>query len=218
MSGQVTTAERLASWLLWPLIAPLAWATRFCVRRSPRPRIWYEFFSEFISLIPFDLGILARKMFYERTLRACGRNLCVRFGALLSFADTTIGDNVLIQRYTIVGMADIGNNVMIAGHCSLLGGRYQHRAESLDVPMREQGFEPRRIRIGDDVWIGANAVIMADVGEGSIVGAGAIVVHDIPPYSVVVGNPARVIKRRSQAEVEAEGATPVSGAEKGGSP
>jgi len=67
-------------------------------------------------------------MFWERSLPSCGHNLCVRFAALLSFAGTTIGNNVLINRYTFVGLLDIGHNVMIANHCTLLGGRYQHRA------------------------------------------------------------------------------------------
>lgn len=198
----MTKSERMAAWLLWPLVVPLAWMARVAVDSSSRPRILFEFFSELLSLIPFDPGILARKMFYERTLSDCGHNLCIRFGALLSFSETTIGDNVLINRYTVVGRVDIGSNVMVSSHCTLLGGRYQHRAESTDVPMREQGFDVHRICIGDDVWIGANCVVMADVGEGSIIGAGTVVVEDVPPYSVVVGNPGRVVKQRRPASLE----------------
>jgi acetyltransferase-like isoleucine patch superfamily enzyme len=54
--------------------------------------------------------------------------------------------------------------------------------------------------IGDDCWIGANSVIVAGVhiGTGSIVGAGSIVTHDVPAYSVAVGNPAKVVKRRGE--------------------
>jgi acetyltransferase-like isoleucine patch superfamily enzyme len=48
------------------------------------------------------------------------------------------------------------------------------------------------------VWIGANAVVMADIGAGSVIGAGAVVIHEIPPFSVAVGNPAEVIKVRGQ--------------------
>lgn len=195
----MNVVRQLVYWLLIPLICPLVWATKFAVRHSRRPRVWYEFFAEALSLVPFDLGILVRRMFYERTLERCGRNLCVRLGAIISYPDTRVGDNVLLNRYSIVGLADIGHNVMIANHCSLLSGRYHHKAKLVDVPMREQGAEIQRVYVGDDVWIGANAVVMADIGAGSVIGAGAVVVHEIPPYSVAVGNPAEVIKVRGQA-------------------
>ena len=54
----------------------------------------------------------------------------------------------------------------------------------------------RPVAIGDDAWIGANASIMRGVviGNGAVVAAGAVVTHDVPPYSVVGGNPARLIR------------------------
>ena len=163
---------------------------------SGRPRIWCEFFSELLSMVPFCLGILVRRMFWERTLPSCGHKLCVHFGALLSFAGATIGNNVLINRYTFVGLLDIVHNVMIANQCTLLGGRYQHRADQAGVAMREQGLESRHIRIGEHVWIGADRVIMADAAEGNIVGAGAVVLDDVPRYSVAVAIPACAVGRR----------------------
>jgi len=63
----------------------------------------------------------------------------------------------------------------------------------------EQGFQPNRgIKIGDDVWIGARAIILSGVsiGSGVIIGAGAVVTKDIPDWAVAVGNPARVIRYR----------------------
>lgn len=59
------------------------------------------------------------------------------------------------------------------------------------------GFNP--LVIGNDVWIGANAVILPEVnhvGDGAVIGAGAVVSRDVPPFAVVLGNPARVVKRR----------------------
>jgi carbonic anhydrase/acetyltransferase-like protein (isoleucine patch superfamily) len=67
------------------------------------------------------------------------------------------------------------------------------------------GFTP--LEIGNDVWIGAKATIMPEVrsiGHGAVVGAGAIVTKDVPPYAVVLGNPARVVKYRFPPEVIAE--------------
>ena len=69
--------------------------------------------------------------------------------------------------------------------------------------MQKQGFTaPQEVVIGDDVWIGERVIIMPGVhiGSGSIIGANAVVTHDIPPYSIAGGVPARVIKHREMTE------------------
>ena len=66
-----------------------------------------------------------------------------------------------------------------------------------DAGTSSSGLEyARPIRIGDDVWIGGGAIILAGVtiGDGSVIGAGSVVVHDVPPATVVVGNPARIVR------------------------
>ena len=64
-------------------------------------------------------------------------------------------------------------------------------------PARRQDLEPAPIRLGDDVWIGANATVLPGVaiGDGAVVAAGAVVTRDVPPMTVVGGVPARVIKQ-----------------------
>jgi len=74
-----------------------------------------------------------------------------------------------------------------------------HQTSDTSTPMRLQGNAPARpVVIGDDVWIGQRAIILPGVtiGSGSIIGSGAVVTKDIAPFSVVGGNPARVIKSR----------------------
>lgn len=64
--------------------------------------------------------------------------------------------------------------------------------------------EHKPLEIGNDVWIGANAVVMPEVkriGDGAVIGAGAVVNRDVPPYAVMLGNPARVVKYRFSEEV-----------------
>jgi acetyltransferase-like isoleucine patch superfamily enzyme len=70
--------------------------------------------------------------------------------------------------------------------------------DEVDKTIKEQGVKKEFITIEDDCWIAANSVILAGVtiGKGSVVAAGSIVTKDIPPYSVVAGVPARVIKSR----------------------
>lgn len=75
----------------------------------------------------------------------------------------------------------------------------RHEIGRVDIPMALQGeAEARRVVVEDDVWIGARVIVLAGVriGRGSVLGAGAVVARDVPPLSVVVGNPARVIRTR----------------------
>ena len=65
--------------------------------------------------------------------------------------------------------------------------------------MALQGGELKRIVLGDDCWIGANAVVMETVGTGSIVGAGSVVSQTVEPWTIVAGVPARTIGRRGES-------------------
>lgn len=91
----------------------------------------------------------------------------------------------------------IGNYVQIAPYVWIMNAIHEY--ESLDKPMYEQkGYKTGRIIIKDDVWIGLRAIIMPGVtiGTGAVIGAGAVVTKDVPPYAVVGGVPAKVIKYR----------------------
>lgn len=112
----------------------------------------------------------------------------VSFGSLVD-----IGENVVIRGG---GGVSIGNRVLIASGVAIASG-----AHPITPPRWGRNvFQP--IRIEDEVWIGANAVILPGVtiGEGAIVAAGAVVTRDVPPYTVVAGVPARVIKEVPPAD------------------
>lgn len=75
-----------------------------------------------------------------------------------------------------------------------------HRFDQLDLPMWRQGFSPSEpVIIGNDVWVGTRAIILPGVtiSKGAIIGAGAVVTKDVPEYAIVGGNPARLIKYRT---------------------
>jgi len=110
-----------------------------------------------------------------------------------------IGSYCTINRFTILGGhggLEIGNNVLIAPNVTI--NAQNHIFEDPDIPIWKQGISKKGIKIEDDVWIGAGVIILdgVTVGKGSVIGAGAVVSRNIPPYSVAVGVPARVVKRR----------------------
>lgn len=107
-----------------------------------------------------------------------------------------IGDRTKIGlSNTIIGPVIIGNDIRLAQNITLSG--LNHNYEDVSMPIHKQGVSTAPIVIEDETWIGANVVVVSGVtiGKHSIVAAGSIVTKNIPPYSVAVGNPARIIKQ-----------------------
>jgi acetyltransferase-like isoleucine patch superfamily enzyme len=141
------------------------------------------------------LGHRVRRRFYARTLAGCGEELTTHFGVVILDPGSRVGDRVWIGHHTLVDLADIGDDVMIAPGAYLQGGGRQHGYERTDIPIRyQQGDGPMRVVIGAGAWIGAGACVMADVGEGAVVGMGSVVTRPVPPRVIVAGNPARVLR------------------------
>lgn len=141
-------------------------------------------------------GEMVRQAFYRRTLRETGDSCTFRFGCNFSCPDIRIGHHVRVGYGTHVGLVDIGDDTLIAAYCSLLSGAHLHDFSRTDIPIRCQPGVVQRVTIGRDCWLGAQVVVMADIGEGSVIGSGSVVTRPVPPWSVAVGNPARVIRSR----------------------
>ena len=110
--------------------------------------------------------------------------------------DVIIGDHTRIGLHnTIIGPVDIGNHVNLAQGITVTA--LNHNFSDTNKRIDEQGVSTNPVTIEDDVWIGANAVILPGVtiGEHCVVAAGAIVTKDVPPHSLVAGVPAKVIKQ-----------------------
>jgi acetyltransferase-like isoleucine patch superfamily enzyme len=110
-----------------------------------------------------------------------------------------IGENCSINSFCHIsgnGRVRIGNNVLIASNCTIISAN--HNFDRIDLPIYMQGETRKPIIIEEDCWIGSGCRILAGVtiGKGSVVGAGSVVTKDIPPFSISVGVPARVIRIR----------------------
>ncbi|MFH7028538.1 MAG: acyltransferase [Heteroscytonema crispum UTEX LB 1556] len=115
-----------------------------------------------------------------------------------------IDENTYIAPYVcIAGPGDIkiGKNCMIASHSGIYANN--HNFGDVTQPMRNQGVTRRGIVIEDDCWLGHGVTVLdgVTIGKGSVIGAGSVVTKDIPPFSVAVGVPARVIKKRDVKEL-----------------
>jgi maltose O-acetyltransferase len=145
-------------------------------------------------------GFLCKFIFKE-----CGNNINIQRGAYFGLGnEISIGDNSGIGvKANIIGIGSggelaIGNDVMMGPEVVILTIGHNHKR--LDIPMDRQGSFRSKIIIEDDVWIGYRCIILPGVKicKGSIIGAGAVVTKDVPPYTVVGGVPAKVIKKRGQ--------------------
>ena len=182
---------------------------------SIRIELFY-LFQQIVALLP-DVGKLSaiRPWFYGRHLAHVGRNLTMMSGAkIFEPSSVTIGDDVGINIGVIIdpmegGRIEIGNSIGIGPYCVLRSA--DHGFSDPNVTFRKQPHVGGTIVIEDDVWLGSHVVVTRNVriGRGSVIGAHSVVTKDIPPYSIAMGVPARVVKNRLDG-VEQAPARPTS--------
>jgi acetyltransferase-like isoleucine patch superfamily enzyme len=108
----------------------------------------------------------------------------------------SIGSNTRIGLGNVlIGPVKVGNQVILAQNVVLSG--LNHGYEDINTPIRLQKVTTAQITVEDEVWIGANAVLTAGItiGKHSVVAGGSVVTKSVPAYSVVGGNPAKILKQ-----------------------
>lgn len=151
------------------------------------------------SLVRSLLKIIERvKLFiFLFPFRKKGKNIKLFFPLKMEGKQfISIGNNTSIGSFCHMwggGVIEIGNNVLIAAHCCITS--VGHDPSCSDMI---KNFVTKKVVIEDDVWLGYNVIVLPGVtiGKGSVVGAGSVVTTDIPPFSIAVGNPVKVIKER----------------------
>jgi acetyltransferase-like isoleucine patch superfamily enzyme len=153
--------------------------------------------TEALSLVPGILGQYLRRAFLSRVLDYCHPSVTVAFGTIFSQPRARLDENVYIGAGCHLGWVHVERDVLIASGVHIPSGPETHGIDDVDRPIREQAGTARMVRIGAGSWIGSAAVVMADVGNGSVVAAGSVVTKPVPGGVIAAGVPARVIRERS---------------------
>lgn len=153
-------------------------------------------FLKFVRYLPEKWRSI-RGFFVRRYVKSAGKHINIGRKCYIH-KNTEIGDNSGIgYACEINNGVKIGNNVLMGPNVLIY--TQNHCTDKTDVLILKQGMtEIKPVIIEDDVWIGARVCILPGVviGQGSVIGACAVVAKSVPPYSVVVGNPARIVKNR----------------------
>jgi virginiamycin A acetyltransferase len=159
----------------------------------------FEGYSQFLSLFPGLVGNYLRWAFYRLTIAGLGEDTCISFGVTFADPGIRIGRGVYIGSQCNLGLCTIGDDVLLGTGVHIMSGFMQHGYSDLSVPIREQKGALMNVSIGCDTWIGNGAIVGNHIGMKCIIGAASLVTHEISPYSIAVGNPAKVIRdRRNQ--------------------
>jgi acetyltransferase-like isoleucine patch superfamily enzyme len=181
--------------IVYILIFPIGGLTRLLCRLL-RWNMPFHFWAEFLAMMPGPPGLVLRSCFYNQVLNKAHYSLIVKYGGLFTNMDSEIGKNVKIGRYSTIGWVRMGDGASVSGHCSVLSGRRTHNFEDPARPVFDGEDFFTQTCIGENSFVGEHCTVMADIGDCTIIGAGSVVVENIPEYTVAVGNPARVVKKR----------------------
>jgi acetyltransferase-like isoleucine patch superfamily enzyme len=152
--------------------------------------------TQMLATAPGLTGQYLRRAFLTRVLSRCARTATIEYGTVFSHAGARLEDDAYIGPYCTVGLIHIEAGALVGPGVQLLSGAHTHGSDDPSRPIRDQPIDRRLVRIGRGAWIGAGAIVMADVGANAIVGAGAVVTEEVPAGVVAAGVPARVLRRR----------------------
>jgi acetyltransferase-like isoleucine patch superfamily enzyme len=144
------------------------------------------------------LDVIPRAQHHERHKLSLGKNTLIESLCVICtwHGDVILQDGASIGIGSIVlGPVLLGERSACSQHCFISG--QTHHYQDISKNFLKQGVKTRQIVIGKNVWIGANSVILPGVkiGDNSVIGAGSTIIENVPPYSVVAGNPAKIIKQ-----------------------
>ncbi len=196
------TAKRFVRAIAFVLVLPLLLDYWFWSRVFGRHTA-FRGIVQVASLFPGLPGIYLRKALLRQVLAECHTSACVEFGVLFSEPGAVVGEGVYVGPRCILGLVRIEKDALLASGVQVPSGAKTHRFDDPTVPIRDQGGELQQVTIGEGAWIGVGAIILADVGKGTVVAAGSVVTKPLPEFVVAAGVPAKVIRPRFAPPPEA---------------
>ena len=158
-----------------------------------------------------SIGSRIRKNYWTKRLRNCGVKSVFQRGSGIGFPEIIdIGDNFLLGHNALI-TAGHSEGIFIGDYVQIARGTFlhasNHNIDDINIPIMQQGTSSAKIDfnnkiysivIKDDVWIGSKCILLSGtyLEKGCVVSAGSVVSGKFDPYSVIAGNPARVIKKR----------------------
>jgi len=157
----------------------------------------------------WKFGYALRRWLLKRILDQCGDEVVVKQHCYIGRGQgLAVGHRSQLGHGARIGPSvTIGDDVLMGPDVVIM--TTAHQFDDPATPIRLQGHLPvRAVTIGNDVWIGTRVVILPGItiGDGAVVGAGSIVTRDVPPLTIVAGNPARVLRRRGEPQGRSPGA------------
>lgn len=136
---------------------------------------------------------------FKFKLRKVGKGFYCGYNIRTSKNAITIGNYVYIGNNCTLTVKElsIGDFTMLASNVAVVGG--DHNFGEIGIPIRNTGYSERKgVVIGKDCWIGHGVIILdgVSIGDCCVIGAGSVVTKNISPFSIAVGNPAKVIRKR----------------------
>lgn len=188
MKDCLIRAAKKIKWALW-------WIANRLLPANIYNQIKFILFGKFFLTSSFGSGFQCigyRRIWLGKSVHI-GNYVRFQAGPIRIESGSHIGHNNFLY-----GDIQIGRFFMSGPNVCVMAGN--HGMEVNGVPMLYQSATSKGIRIGNDVWIGCNAVILdgVHIGDGAVIGAGSIVLHDVDSYAIYAGNPARKVGDRHQ--------------------
>jgi acetyltransferase-like isoleucine patch superfamily enzyme len=151
-----------------------------------RVKMIYQMWAHSYATLPGMPGNYFRIAYYHLTLDECSMESRIEFGSFFAHPQARVGKGVYIGSYCVLGRCSIGDRTQIAAAVQILSGSRQHGRDAGGRILGSEEGVFETIPVGADCWIGAGAILMAEVGAGSTIGAGSVVTRQVRLPALVI--------------------------------